>query len=156
MLPAKSKIRKRLPRRGPARQSPKSSLSFSEYKRSLELATEGMVEILDIDKLIRLIVYMIVRKVKLVYAGILLYDETKNFYVLSTSRGRKGSVIPREYIRIEADDALINFFKTRKNYCINKSGVIRLDDLNNLLKKREIRFKEKISSRLLSRCAMRC
>ncbi len=143
MRPAKSKIRKRAPKRRPARGSSKGSLSFSEYKRSLELATEGMVEILDIEKLIRLIVYMIVKKVKLVHAGILLYDETKKFYVLSTSRGRKGSVIPREYIRIEADDVLIKFFKSRKNYSINKSGVIRLDDLNNLLKRKEIGSKEK-------------
>lgn len=105
----------------------------TDYKRSLELATVGMVEILDVQRLIRLIVYMIIKKVKVTHAGVLLHDEQKQSYVLTSSRGKKGCVIPKEYIRIENDDPIIQFFNQHKGYSINKSGAVRLTDLTRCL-----------------------
>lgn len=109
-------------------------LPFSEYKRSLELATAGMVEILDVERLIRLIVYMIVKKVRLVHAGLLLYDDEKKTYILSSSRGKKGAVIPKQYIRIESEEPIVKFFNQRCGYLINKSGAVRFKDLDKFLR----------------------
>jgi len=116
-------------------RSKKNNLPFGGYKRSLELATAGMVEILDIERLVRLIVYMIVKKVRLTHVGILLYNDAKKSYVLTSSKGKKGSVIPKEYIRMENDDVIIKFFAERTNYLINRSGAIRKEDLLKYLKK---------------------
>lgn len=127
----------------PLKRSLKKTLSFSQYKRSLELATEGMVEILDAERLIRLIVYMVVKKARLIHAGLLLYDEEKKSYILSSSRGRRGSVIPKEYIRIAADEPIVKFFNERKGDYFNKSGAIRLEDLDGFLKEKAIFRKEK-------------
>ncbi|MEK6715122.1 MAG: HD domain-containing phosphohydrolase [Candidatus Omnitrophota bacterium] len=121
----------------------KKTLSFNEYKRSLELATEGMVEILDIERLIRLIVYMVVKKARLIHAGLLLYNAEKKSYILSSSRGLRGSVIPKEYIRIQPGEPIIKFFQARRGYLLNKSGAIRVEDLNRFLRNKRLFKKDK-------------
>lgn len=134
--------KRKMPRQQTALQSPKN-LSSGEYKRSLELVTEGMVEILDVDRLIRLIVYMVVKKARLLHAGLLLYDDEKKTYILSSSRGRRGAAIPKAYIRIEPDEPIVKFFKQRRSYLINKSGAIRFNDLGGFLKNEPVLKKEK-------------
>lgn len=86
------------------------------YKKELEDAARTMILVHKPSTLIKLIVRMIVRKVKVSHAGILLYDHKRNSFILTVSGGTRGSRIPPGFVRLDPDNAIIQFFTNKDNY----------------------------------------
>lgn len=107
-----------------------------DYKKELEAAARSMILVHEPDTLIRMIVRLMVQKVKVVHAGILLHDEAQKSYILRVSRGPTGLKIPSGFARMDYDNALIKFFRERKDKEIVGDGVITYQDTERLLKKR--------------------
>ena len=82
-----------------------------DYKKELEAAAKSMILVHDPDVLIKMIVRLMIQKVKVAHAGILLRDNAKDTFILSISRGITGVKIPEGFIRMDADNPLICFFK---------------------------------------------
>lgn len=113
-------------------------LSDIYYRKTLETAARGMIEILDHNKLIRLIVHMLVREVKVKHAGVLLLNKEKNCYILNVSRGEPGFKIPVGYAKLNVSSPIIKFFSERKNYLISRTGAISRDILYAALKDKDL------------------
>ncbi len=104
------------------------------YKKELETASKGMIMIHEPETLIKLIVRMIVRKVKIKYAGMILYDADKESYVLSISKGEKGVKVPANFVRFNKDSPVIKLF-TRPEYkplTLGRNALLT-EDLNKLI-----------------------
>ena len=86
-----------------------------DYKKELEAAAKSMILIHDPDLLIKMTLRMVVQKIKVDHASILLHDRNKDTYILAVSRGSLSSKIPIWLARIDKDDALIRFFRERKD-----------------------------------------
>lgn len=83
------------------------------YKKELEAAAKSMILIHEPEILIKMIVRMIVQKVGVQHSGILLHNKDKNTYVLTVSRGKRGLKVPAGFVRMDADNPLIRFFRER-------------------------------------------
>ncbi len=81
-----------------------------DYKKELELASRSMIMVHDPHLLIKLIIRMIVRKLKIRHAGMVLYDPTKNTYVLNISRGETGFKVPVGFTRFNQESPIIKVF----------------------------------------------
>ena len=108
------------------------------YKKALETAAKGMIEILEPDILIKLIVRLLVTKIKVKHAGVILYEEEKKAYVLAVSRGERGLKVPVGFTRLNVDSPSIQFFCQRRNYLINESGAVSRMNVTSALKKRSL------------------
>lgn len=129
----KNKRDRTVPLRNHKRQS-----SSVDYKKTLETAAKGMIEILDPDILIKLIVRLLVTKIKVKHAGVLLYEADKNAYVLNVSRGEAGLKIPVGYAKLNVESPVVQFFIDGKNYLINKTGAVSCYNITAALKKRAL------------------
>ena len=83
------------------------------YKKELETAAKSMILIHEPRVLIKVIVRMIVQRVGVRHTGILLHDKEKDTYVLTVSGGKRGLKVPAGFVRMDADNALIRFFRER-------------------------------------------
>ena len=109
-----------------------------DYKKELEAASKTMILIHHPETLIKLIVRMLVHKVNIRHAAILLYDNKKNTYVLTVSRGAQGLKIPAGFARMDCDNPLISFFVQRRDKDILKDGILEVSHLRNLLKNKKL------------------
>ncbi len=110
-----------------------------DYKRELESASKGMILIHEPKTLIRLIIRMIVRKVNVKHAAMILYNEKRDTYVLSISRGETGLRIPAGYVRIEKHSPLIQVFSNSDfRDIISDNGALMTADLDKLLWKETV------------------
>ena len=112
------------------------------YKKELEAAAKSMILIHEPQVLIKMIVRMIVQRVGVKHAGILLHHKDKDTYVLTVSRGEKGLKVPAGFVRMDADNPLISFF--RKGYYKNlsaKQGILEFRSLQRQMKNNELDLK---------------
>ncbi|MDD5005585.1 MAG: HD domain-containing protein [Candidatus Omnitrophica bacterium] len=113
------------------------------YKKELEDAARKMILVHRPKTLIQLIVRMIVHKVKVRHAGILLFNQKLNSYILTVSRGRMGLKIPSGFIRIDPDNAMIRFFTNKHNYQYIDGGALVYSKIGKILKNRRSLSKHK-------------
>lgn len=105
-----------------------------DYKKELESASKGMILIHDPKLLIKLIVRSIVQKVHLQHAGMILYDFSKDQYVLSISRGDRGTRIPEGFVRFDTRHPIIKLFvEDDYKYLIGNRNAILAEDINKLI-----------------------
>jgi putative nucleotidyltransferase with HDIG domain len=105
-----------------------------DYKKELESASKGMILIHDPKLLIKLIVRAIVQKVHIEHAGMILYDPIKDSYVLSISKGEKGSKIPEGFIRFDKKHPIIKLFIEKEfKYLVENRNAILSEDINKLI-----------------------
>ncbi|RKY31125.1 MAG: hypothetical protein DRP74_05510 [Candidatus Omnitrophota bacterium] len=104
-----------------------------DYKKELETAAKTMILVHKPDVLIKMIVRMIVRKIELSHAGILLYQEEKDTYILTISRGARGIKIPSGFARMDASNPLIRFFNEKKYRRYSRDGSIQYVEIKKLL-----------------------
>ncbi|MDI6606603.1 MAG: hypothetical protein QME65_05640, partial [Candidatus Omnitrophota bacterium] len=97
------------------------------YKKELESASKTMILVHEPDTLIRMVVRMIVQKVRVRHAGILLHDKERDSYILTVSRGAPGLKIPRGFARMDADNALIRFFREGLDKKLFNDGALVYD-----------------------------
>ena len=105
-----------------------------DYKKELESASRSMIMIHDPSLLIKLIVRMIVRKVHIKHAGMIIYDQARDSYVINISRGELGVRIPAGFARLTKESSIIKLF-THKDYraiTIKKTALIS-QDLNKMI-----------------------
>jgi HD-GYP domain-containing protein (c-di-GMP phosphodiesterase class II) len=106
------------------RELKKEQEILRDYKKDLEGAAKSMILVHDPDVLIRMIVRTMVQKVKVTHAGIMLYDEGRDTYVLTVSRGAKGLKIPSGFARMDMDNALIHFFRVYSDRKVPRGGAL--------------------------------
>lgn len=105
-----------------------------DYKRELETASKGMIMIHDHVLLIKLLVRMIVRKARLRHAGMILYEPSRDSYVLAISRGEPGCRIPERFLRFSKEHPLIRiFYEKEYKYLIDSRNALVCDDINRLI-----------------------
>ncbi|MFH1622386.1 MAG: HD-GYP domain-containing protein [Candidatus Omnitrophota bacterium] len=109
-----------------------------DYKKELEDAARKMILVHKPKTLIQLIVRTIVNKVKVRHCGILLFNEGSNSYVLTVSKGRLGLKIPRGFIRIDPDNAMIRFFVDKQNQKYIDGGILVYQRIGFLLKNKAL------------------
>ncbi len=107
-----------------------------DYKKELETAAKSMILVREPDSLIKMIIRVLIQRVKVIHAGILLQDETRNTYVLRVSRGPTGIKIPREFARMDYNNPLINFFQQHRAKEIFGDNVIIYQETKHFLRKR--------------------
>jgi len=86
-----------------------------DYKRELQSAARNMIFTHDTGLLIRMIVRLAVNKAKITHASFFLYNQEKQGYLLTVSKGSLGKRVPLDLICIDKDDVLIRFFREHKN-----------------------------------------
>ncbi len=102
-----------------------------DYKKELEGAARTMILVHDPDTLIRLIVRMIVRKVKVVHAGMILFDPKRESYVLKISRGDAGVKVPAGFARFDKKNPLIRLFN--EEILVQKKDKLLTGDLEKMM-----------------------
>lgn len=113
-----------------------------DYQAFLEKASRTMIRFKKPEHLIKMIVKTIDDQVKVTHAAVLLYDETKQAYVLIDSKGADGLKIPIGFVRFEVDNPLMRAFLERQSYLISETGTIAHEDVVAGLKNREILERE--------------
>ncbi|TAM36769.1 HD domain-containing protein [bacterium] len=86
-----------------------------DYKKELQNAARNMIFTHDTDLLIKMIVRMAVNKAKITHASFFLYNQDKQGYLLTVSKGSLSKKVPLDLICIDKDDVLIRFFREHKN-----------------------------------------
>ncbi len=107
------------------------------YKRELEEAARTMILVHKPHTLIRLILRMVLRKVRIQHAGILLYENTRDTYVATITRGQLGAKIPAGLIRLDPHSPIIRFFTEKHSLPSLRNGALVLNKVNFLLKKKD-------------------
>ncbi|MBL7151637.1 MAG: HD-GYP domain-containing protein [Candidatus Omnitrophica bacterium] len=113
------------------------------YKKELESASKTMILVHEPDTLIRMVVRMIVQKVGVRHAGILLHHKERDSYILTVSRGAPGLKIPKGFARMDADNALIRFFREHLDKRLFNDGALVYGEGKKLLKSNKITAKQK-------------
>ena len=121
-----------------------------DYRDVIEKASRSMIRFKKPEHLIRMIVRIIAEQVGVSHTGVLLHKKQKDSYVLIDSKGEEGRKIPIGYIRIPANNALINIFSEKKTPLLDERGVLTYATLPALLKNqallnKEITLKHKIT-----------
>jgi len=109
-----------------------------DFKKELETAAKNMILIHDPDLLIKMTLRMFRQKVKVSHASILLRHKDKDVYIMTVSHGFLSSKIPVGLVRIEKDNPLIRFFREHKEKLRFKYQAIILEDVRQILKKKNI------------------
>lgn len=82
-----------------------------DYKKELERASKSMILVHDPRLLIKMILRVLVQRVNVTQACMLLNDRHRDTYVLTVSGGARGLKIPQGFARIDAENALIRYFR---------------------------------------------
>ena len=96
------------------------------YHHSLTQAASGMVRIKEIDRLSRLIVYMVNHTVELTHSGLFIYEPKEQRYILKAVRHRE--YLPN-MMTVDQNDPLIGFLKDRRD-------LVLLEELRDDLRRR--------------------
>ncbi len=81
-----------------------------DYRRDLEKAAHQMILVHRTDTLTRLILRTIIRNVRVRHAGMFIYDKTRREYIVTVTRGKKGSRVPAGFTKVGKEDPIIRFF----------------------------------------------
>lgn len=109
-----------------------------DYKKELEDAARKMILVHKPKTLIQLIVRTIVQKVRVRHCGILLFSREANSYVLTVSKGKLGVKIPRGFIRIDPDNAMIRFFSNKKYQKFIDGGALVYQKIGIILRNKSL------------------
>jgi HD-GYP domain-containing protein (c-di-GMP phosphodiesterase class II) len=109
-----------------------------DYKRELEDAARKMILVHKPNTLIQLIVRMIVHKVRVRHCGILLFNQEANSYILTVSKGKLGLKIPKGFVRIDPDNAMIRFFTDKGNKNYVDGGALVYQKIGSILRNKNL------------------
>lgn len=111
------------------------------YRRDLEKAAKQMILIHRADTLMKLILRMVVRATKVTHAGMLVYDNKRDEYVTTVSKGKEGFRIPSGFVKVKKNNPLIRYF-TDDAFNFPKNAII-WDDLEKLHRTSKVRSDNK-------------
>lgn len=95
------------------------------YQRTLKQASEGMTRIRDLNRLLSLIAHIVTKTVKISYAGIYLYNQERDEYVLQVSRDKGRVPIPR----LPSDNPLAEWLKVKSDPLVYEEVKRLADDV---------------------------
>jgi HD-GYP domain-containing protein (c-di-GMP phosphodiesterase class II) len=79
-----------------------------------------------------------VRKVKIEHAGILLYEKSRNSFIVTVTSGQLGTKLPAGFIRLDPNAPIIRFFSQKQYRGLMEGQALVLSRINYLLSKREL------------------
>lgn len=115
------------------------------YRTELEKAARRMILIHRTDTLIKLIIRTITRDLKVLHAGIFLFDKQKQNYVLTASRGKQGVKVPPGLVKISNDSPLIKYFFSR-TYNLWKDNFLLAKRTRIVLKRDSVKKNTKLKN----------
>ena len=92
-------------------------MNHLSYQKMLMQASKGMVHVRDMQKLLKLVVYIVKKYIGLHSASIFLYDEDMGSFVLKSRRGENKEI---DGIRIEDKHPVPVYLKNKKNAVVCK------------------------------------
>jgi len=125
------------------------------YHEDLEKAARQMIFVHRADTLSRLIVRTIIRNIRVMHAGIFLYDKSKEEYIVSVSKGKRGTKIPVGFTKVKKDNPIVRFFTdkglkkyfkqdyllfNRIDYCLKSRNFAKDKDVTDFLGKLKSEF----------------
>lgn len=119
-----------MPKEGPVQKQ--------DYQAFLEAASRTMIRFKKPEHLIKMIVKTIDEQLKIMHTAVLLYKEDRKSYILIDSKGTTGLKIPVGFVRLNADNPLINVFSEKNSFFISETGILNYDDIIHGLRNREI------------------
>ncbi len=111
------------------------------YQKILEDASSQMILIHDPNILIKLILKTVVKNINVHHAGMLLYDSSKDCYILTVSTGNKKYRLPEGFAKIGRANPLIVYFNNLEKYRFFKDNYLILSQVKSLLNKPSIKRK---------------
>lgn len=99
-----------------------------QYQATLMNAAKGMVQVRDLNYLLRLIVHLLTRAMKLTHAGVFLQDERAGKYVLQSSRDRD---VLKLGLILGDQDPLIQWLRATKTPLVYEELKQRLNAASN-------------------------
>lgn len=116
-----------------------------DYQEALLNASKGMIRVKDPVTLLKIITRFIDRQMGVTHVAIMLFDKTRQAYVLIDSKGEGGVKIPVGYVKIPLDNPIVRFFQTPNNGAFARKEALvysEIDHVQNfeiLVNKRESR-----------------
>ncbi|MBI3252921.1 MAG: HD domain-containing protein [Candidatus Omnitrophica bacterium] len=74
-----------------------------------------MIRVKDPVVLLKIITRFIDRQMGVTHVAVILYDKKRGAYTLIDSKGEGGAKIPIGYVKVPADNPIVNFFKSSHN-----------------------------------------
>lgn len=105
-----------------------------DYRQELEQAARQMIRIHKVETVIRLTLRTIIRNSQVHHAGILLFDQERNEYVMRVSRGKAGLKIPAGFAKILPDNPLVAYF-TDERYSFLNQNYLDYRDIQSFIKR---------------------
>ncbi len=91
-----------------------------------------MIRVKDPVTLLKIITRFIDRQIGVTHVAVLLFDKKRNSYVLIDSKGEGGTKIPVGYVRMPADNPIMNFFTTPNNGAFARREALVYKELEHI------------------------
>lgn len=103
-----------------------------DYQQALLTASKSMIRVKDPVMLLRLITRFVDRQIGATHVAVLLFDRSRDSYVLIDSKGESGRRIPVGFIRVPPDSPIPEFFKHKKSGSLARREALVLSELEHL------------------------
>ena len=97
-----------------------------DYRKDLENAARQMILVHRVDTLTRLILRTIMRNIRVRHAGMFIYNKSRQEYIVTVSKGKKGTKVPAGFTKVSIDNPVIRFFTDNRYSKIHKNDPILL------------------------------
>ena len=103
-----------------------------DYQEALMNASKGMIRVKDPVTLLKIITRFIDRQMGVTHVAIMLFDKTRNAFVMIDSKGEGGVKMPVGYIKIPLNNAIIRFFQASNNGAFAREEALVYNELDHL------------------------
>jgi HD-GYP domain-containing protein (c-di-GMP phosphodiesterase class II) len=103
-----------------------------DYQEALLNASKGMIRVKDPVTLLKIITRFIDRQMGVTHVAVLLYDRSRDAYVLIDSKGDGGAKIPVGYIKIPKTNPIVHFFMNSDNGAFARKEALVFSELEHL------------------------
>ena len=95
-------------------------------------ASKGMIRVKDPVTLLKIITRFIDRQMGVTHVAIMLFDRTREAYVLIDSKGEGGVKIPIGYVKMPSDNPIVKFFQASNNGTFARKEALVYSELDHL------------------------
>jgi HD-GYP domain-containing protein (c-di-GMP phosphodiesterase class II) len=103
-----------------------------DYQAALLNASKSMIRVKDPITLLKIITRFIDRQIGVTHVAVLLYDRTRDAYVLIDSKGEGSSKIPIGYVRVSNENPLVSFFKAPNNGAFARKEALVFGEIDHM------------------------
>ncbi|MBL7071340.1 MAG: HD-GYP domain-containing protein [Candidatus Omnitrophica bacterium] len=104
-----------------------------DYGDTLFDASRSMIRFRKPHRLARMIDKIINEKVGVTHSAVLVCEDSSKNFILIDSRGDRGRMIPKGYVKLDAKSPVIEVLKDRKNIHFFENGILNQSDLRWIL-----------------------